>query len=81
MPARDLSRKLSVVLTDRVSVGILPVRDLVALGRYPHADFHIEIFAQDQRITWCTRRNGSVREHHSVYDLIAAIQKESWPVD
>ena len=46
-----------------------------------HADFHIEIFAQDQRITWCTRRNGSVREHHSVYDLIAAMQKESWPAD
>lgn len=33
------ARKISVVLTERVNAGILPVFDLVALGRHPHTDW------------------------------------------
>lgn len=39
LSAQDLAQLLSVVLTDRVQVGILTVRDLVALGRYPYTDW------------------------------------------
>ncbi|TDD64030.1 ABC transporter ATP-binding protein [Jiangella aurantiaca] len=34
--ARDLARKIAVVLTDRVAAGQLRAYDVVALGRYPH---------------------------------------------
>lgn len=34
--ARELARKLAVVLTDRVAPGQLRAYDVVALGRYPH---------------------------------------------
>jgi iron complex transport system ATP-binding protein len=33
---RELARCLSLVLTERVPVGVLPVWSLVAMGRYPH---------------------------------------------
>ena len=33
------AQKIGVVLTERVSVGLLPAFDLVALGRYPHTDW------------------------------------------
>lgn len=36
LSARDLARRLSVVLTERVDVGILPAYALVALGRTPY---------------------------------------------
>lgn len=39
LSAQELARFLSVVLTDRVQIGILSVRDLVALGRYPYTDW------------------------------------------
>ena len=35
----ELARQLSVVLTDRVSVGMFTGYDLVALGRYPYTDW------------------------------------------
>ena len=37
LPARDLARRLGIVLTDRVAVDSLPVRSVVELGRYPHS--------------------------------------------
>jgi iron complex transport system ATP-binding protein len=39
LPPRDLAKRLSVVLTDRVSVGMLSAYALVALGRYPYTDW------------------------------------------
>jgi iron complex transport system ATP-binding protein len=39
IPPRDLARELSVVLTDRVSVGMMDVYALVSLGRQPHTDW------------------------------------------
>lgn len=35
-PRRELARRLATVLTDRIGVDHLRVRDLVALGRHPH---------------------------------------------
>lgn len=36
IPAPQRARRLAVVLTARVEVGLLTARELVALGRYPH---------------------------------------------
>lgn len=53
LSAQELARLLSVVLTDRVQVGILSVRDLVALGRYPYTDWTGRLTAEDEAaIDW-----------------------------
>ena len=39
LPARELARRVSVVLTDRVDAGALTAYDLAALGRHPHTDW------------------------------------------
>ena len=36
---RDLARQLSVVLTERITAGLLTVYELVALGRHPYTDW------------------------------------------
>jgi iron complex transport system ATP-binding protein len=38
-PPRELAKRLSVVLTQRVAAGMMPVEKLVALGRYPFTDW------------------------------------------
>ena len=46
-----LARRLSIVLTERVSVGSLTARSLVGLGRYPHTDWMGRLSAEDwQRV-------------------------------
>jgi iron complex transport system ATP-binding protein len=42
-----LARELAVVLTDRVTVGLLSVYDLVALGRHPHTDWSGRLRPED----------------------------------
>ena len=39
MPARERAKRLSVVLTERVSAGLLSAYALVGLGRYPHTNW------------------------------------------
>ena len=56
LSAQDLAQLLSVVLTDRVQVGILSVRDLVALGRYPYTDWTGRLTPEDDAvIAWAIR--------------------------
>lgn len=47
---RDLARRLSLVLTERVDVGALSARALVALGRYPHTDWTGRLTPADEAI-------------------------------
>ena len=47
---RRLSRRIGVVLTDRIHAGGLKVRELVALGRYPYTGFFGQSDANDRRI-------------------------------
>jgi iron complex transport system ATP-binding protein len=44
---RELARRLALVLTDRVSVGVLSAYALVALGRHPHTNWAGRIDASD----------------------------------
>ena len=50
LSAQELAQLLSVVLTDRVQVGILSVRDLVALGRYPYTDWTGRLTDEDDAV-------------------------------
>jgi len=47
---RDLARKLSVVLTERVTVGILSAYALVSLGRYPYTDWTGKLAGRDHEV-------------------------------
>ncbi len=47
---RELSRRIAIVLTDRVAAGGLRVRELVSLGRYPHVGFFGYLGQNDRRI-------------------------------
>jgi iron complex transport system ATP-binding protein len=49
LPARELAKRLSVVLTDRVSVGVLSAYALVALGRYPYTDWMGRLTDRDHK--------------------------------
>ncbi|MCC7494144.1 MAG: ABC transporter ATP-binding protein [Fimbriimonadaceae bacterium] len=54
------AQRLSVVLTDRVSVGHLTVEALVALGRQPHTDWTGRLRASDwERIDWAIAAVGA----------------------
>jgi iron complex transport system ATP-binding protein len=58
----DLARELSVVLTERVNVGMMDVYTLVTLGRQPHTD-------------WTGRL--SERDHAIVRDALSAVGAET----
>jgi iron complex transport system ATP-binding protein len=49
LPARTLARRLAVVLTERVSPGLLSGYELVALGRHPFTDWTGRLTDQDHR--------------------------------
>lgn len=49
LAARELARRLSVVLTERVNPGLLTARTLVSLGRHPHTDWSGRLTKQDDR--------------------------------
>ena len=50
LPPRKRAQRLAVVLTDRVTVGMLDVWTLVSLGRQPHTDWRGKLSAGDVRI-------------------------------
>ncbi|MEE2777055.1 MAG: ABC transporter ATP-binding protein [Acidobacteriota bacterium] len=47
LSARELARRVGVVLTERVDVGALDVRALVSLGRYPHTGWRGNLSSVD----------------------------------
>jgi len=48
--ARELARQLSVVLTERIDVGILSVYALAALGRHPHTNWTGILSGHDEAV-------------------------------
>ena len=50
---REVARRVGVVLTDRVWVEALTVRQIVELGRYPHSGWLGRLDAEDHRaVSW-----------------------------
>lgn len=58
--ARDLARRLSVVLTEPITPGLLRAAELVALGRHPHTDWSGRLTDADQAlVAWALDATGS----------------------
>lgn len=73
LPARELAKRLSVVLTERVEVGVLSGYSLVALGRHPYTDWTGALSAEDEKVIhWAVQAVGAVdlapRPVHSLSD-------------
>ncbi len=49
MSAKDISTLMSVVLTDRISVGSMTVFSLVALGRHPYTNWFGQLSEEDEQ--------------------------------
>lgn len=55
----ELARSISIVLTERVNVGMLSVFALVALGRYPYTDWTGRLLPKDiEVINWAIKSVG-----------------------
>ncbi|MGC9156370.1 MAG: ABC transporter ATP-binding protein [Ferrimicrobium sp.] len=48
----DLARQMAVVLTERMSPGLLTAFDIVAMGRYPYTGFMGKLEDDDKRRVW-----------------------------
>ena len=50
MKKADLAKKLAVVLTEQVSLGLLTVYEIASMGRYPHTNFMGKLTQEDKEI-------------------------------
>jgi len=58
---RDLAQRLSIVLTERVDVGVLSAYALVALGRFPYTDWSGTLTPDDEAVVrWAIQAVGAV---------------------
>jgi iron complex transport system ATP-binding protein len=59
LSAQERAHRLSIVLTERIEVGNLTARDLVALGRYPYTDWMGRMTARDEAaVQWAIEAVG-----------------------
>lgn len=47
--AKEFSKLISLVLTDRINVGNMSAYDLVVMGRYPYLGWNVKIATEDQQ--------------------------------
>jgi len=60
LPSRKLARRLSIVLTNHVDVGLLSAHDLVALGRHPYTNWSGRLAPADEAvICWALEMVGA----------------------
>ncbi|MBI1294069.1 ATP-binding cassette domain-containing protein [bacterium] len=60
LTAREMARRLSIVLTERVDVGNLSAQELVALGRHPYTDWWGNLTVHDEEVVrWAVRVVGA----------------------
>lgn len=60
LPPPELAKRLSLVLTEKVDVGMLSAYSLVTLGRYPYTDWWGKLTEQDEAIvTWAIKSVGA----------------------
>ncbi|WP_375515224.1 ABC transporter ATP-binding protein [uncultured Nostoc sp.] len=58
---QELAKRLSLVLTEKVDVGMLSAYTLVSLGRYPYTDWWGNLTPEDEAIiTWAIKSVGAV---------------------
>ncbi len=60
LSASALARRLAVVLSERVAVESLRIRQIVELGRYPHSGWHGGLTARDhEAVSWAIEAVGA----------------------
>jgi iron complex transport system ATP-binding protein len=60
LPPQELAKRLSLVLTQKVDVGMLSAYTLVAMGRYPYTDWWGKLTPQDEEIvSWAIHSVGA----------------------
>lgn len=71
LPARELAKRLSVVLTEHVDVGAISGRELVELGRYPYTDWMSRQTDRDRRaVRWALEAvDGLALAERSLHEL------------
>ncbi len=69
--AAELSKLVSVVLTDKINAGNMSVRELVTLGRYPHLNWSVTPNHADLEQIELAIDQAKVRplEHRKIYEL------------
>ncbi|AFY34545.1 ABC transporter ATP-binding protein [Calothrix sp. PCC 7507] len=61
LPPQDLAKRLSLVLTEKVDVGMLSAYTLVSMGRYPYTDWWGKLTPEDEAIVhWAIESVGAV---------------------
>ncbi|GAA6615403.1 ABC transporter ATP-binding protein [Scytonema sp. NUACC26] len=60
LPPQELAKRLSLVLTEKIDVGMLSAYTFVTLGRYPYTDWWGKLTPQDEAIvTWAIKSVGA----------------------
>jgi iron complex transport system ATP-binding protein len=68
----DLARRLGVVLTERVTVDSLRVRQVVELGRYPHSGWFGGLHQRDREVvSWALEAVGATHLEHRDFGRIS----------
>ncbi|MDR0954833.1 MAG: ABC transporter ATP-binding protein, partial [Rikenellaceae bacterium] len=65
--ARELSRQIGVVLTDKIHAGGLRVREMVALGRHPYSGFFGRLSAEDEAIVARSMEQATIAHKEDSY--------------
>ncbi|MFM6134632.1 MAG: ABC transporter ATP-binding protein [Cuspidothrix sp.] len=61
LPPQELAKRLSLVLTEKIDVGMLSAYALVGMGRYPYTDWWGKLTPEDEEIiNWAIKSVGAV---------------------
>ena len=61
LPPQELAKRLSLVLTEKIDVGMLSAYALVSMGRYPYTDWWGKLSSEDENIiNWAIKSVGAV---------------------
>ncbi|MTJ08197.1 ABC transporter ATP-binding protein [Anabaena sp. UHCC 0204] len=61
LPPQELAKRLSLVLTEKIDVGMLSAYALVSMGRYPYTDWWGKLTPEDEEIiNWAIKSVGAV---------------------
>jgi len=61
LPPQELAKRLSLVLTEKIDVGMLSAYALVTMGRYPYTDWWGKLSSEDEEIiNWAIKSVGAV---------------------
>ncbi|AFZ59445.1 ABC transporter ATP-binding protein [Anabaena cylindrica FACHB-243] len=61
LPPHELAKRLSLVLTEKIDVGMLSAYALVTMGRYPYTDWWGRLSSEDEDIiNWAIKSVGAV---------------------